>query len=321
MGAIAMMKGTVLLKVLVAAIASLALGCRSTTPDKVAVLPSPAPMAEFWADPTDIASRDLLHGVGGRALAPDPGTPFTFVEEKKTGKSPGYTVKDAKGTTWSAKMGVEAQVEVAVSRLLWAIGFRQPPVYLLASWTLEGGPQPGPQGPARFRPELPGWIDAGSWLWRQNPFLGTRELRGLIVFMRIVNNWDILDRNNLLYTLNPPREGVSRYYVVKDLGASLGRTTAFLHQGTKNDAEDFENQPFIDTVEAGIVHFENKGRRHRDLYRNISVADVRWTCELLGKLSAQQWQDAFRAAHYDQETAARYIGRLRQKVEEGRRLQ
>jgi hypothetical protein len=93
-----------------------------------------------------------------------------------------------------------------------------------------------------------------------------------------------------------------------------------LHQGTKNDPEDFENQPFIGTVEAGIVHFEDKGRRHRDLYRNISVEDVRWTCELLGKLSEQQWQDAFRAAHYDQETQARYIGRLRQKVEEGRRL-
>jgi hypothetical protein len=137
----------------------------------------------------------------------------------------------------------------------------------------------------------------------------------------MVNNWDILDRNNLVYELDPPRDGVSRFYVVKDLGASLGRTTALWHQGTKNDVEDFEKQPFIDRVEGGLVHFEDKGRRHRDLYRNISVEDVRWTCERLAKLSPKQWQDAFRAAHYDAETAARFISRLRQKVEEGRRLQ
>jgi hypothetical protein len=321
MGAFLVMKSLVLVKAVVLALACLALGCRSTAPEKTVVLASPAPMAEFWVEPTDIASRDLFHGVGGPSLAPDAKAAFTFEAEKTSGKSPGYTVRDAKGLTWSAKMGVEAQSEVAVSRLLWAIGFRQPPVYLLPSWTLEGGPDPGPKGPTRFRPNLPGWIESGSWLWRKNPFRGTRQLRGLVVFMRIVNNWDILDRNNLLYELKPPRDGVSRFYVVKDLGASLGRTTALWHQGTKNDFEDFEKQPFIDKVVGGIVHFEDKGRRHRDLYRNISVEDVRWTCERLAKLSPKQWQDAFRAAHYNQETAARYIGRLLQKVEEGRRLQ
>lgn len=321
MGVWVALNGVVVLRILILALAGAVLGCRSTTPEKVVVLPSPAPLAELWAEPADISKRDLLQGVGGAALAPAPNATFTFVDEKKTGKSPGYTVKDAKGLTWSAKMGVEAQAEVAVSRLLWAIGYRQPPVYLLPSWTLEGGPEPGPKGPTRFRPDLPGWTDSGSWLWRKNPFVGTRQLRGLIVFMRLVNNWDILDRNNLLYTLDPPRDGVSRHYIVKDLGASLGRTTIIPHQGTKNDPEDFQEQDFIDKVENGIVHFDDKGRRHRDLYRNISVEDVRWTCELLGKLSPRQWQDAFRAAHYDQETGARYIGRILQKVEEGRRLQ
>jgi hypothetical protein len=322
MGAYLVMKSLVLLKVVVLALACLALGCRSTAPEKVVVLPSPAPLAELWAEPNDIASRDLFHGVGGPSLAPDSKTPFTFVKEKTSGKSPGYTVKDAKGMTWSAKMGVEAQAEVAVSRLLWAIGFRQPPVYLLPSWTLEGGTEPGAKGPTRFRPHLPDWKESGSWLWRQNPFVGTRQWKGLLVFMRMVNNWDLLDRNNELYELDPPRDGVRRYYVVKDLGASLGRTTAFgRHQGTKNDVEDFEKQGFIDKVEGGIVDFDDKGRRHRDLHEKILAEDVRWTSELLAKLTPKQWQDAFRAAHYDQETAARYIGRLLQKVEEGRRLQ
>jgi len=300
-----------------AAIAVIAGGCRSIAPDKVVVLPSPAPMAEFWAEPSSIASRSLLHGEGGPALAPDPDARYTFVKKKEHGFSPGYTVKDEKGVIWNAKMGIEAQVEVAVSRLLWAIGFRQPPVYFLESWALVDGPEPGRKGPARFRPHLPGWKDRGSWLWRHNPFLGTRPLRGLVVFMRIVNNWDILDRNNELYELAPPRDGVTRYYVVKDLGSSLGRTTAFRHQGTKNNVEDFEKQPFIDKVEGGIVHFYRKGRRHRDLYRNISVEDVRWTCERLAKLTDRQWRDAFRAGGYTDEQATRFIARIKQKVDEG----
>jgi hypothetical protein len=302
---------------LLAAIAVVAGGCRSTAPDKVVVLPSPAPMAELWAEPPGIASRSLLHGEGGAALAPHPNARFTFVKKKEHGFSPGYTVKDEKGVIWNAKMGIEAQVEVVVSRLLWAIGFRQPPVYFLESWALVDGPEPGRKGPARFRPHLPGWKDRGSWLWRNNPFLGTRPLRGLVVFMRIVNNWDLLDRNNELYELDPPRDGVTRYYVVKDLGASLGRTTGLRHQGTKNNVEDFEKQPFIDKVEDGFVHFERKGRRHRDLYQNISVEDVRWTCVRLAKLTPTQWQDAFRAAGYDEATGGRFIRRTQQKVQEG----
>jgi hypothetical protein len=283
------------------------------------VLASPAPLAEFWAEPADSSARDLLYGEGGRALAPDPTVSFAFVKRKTVGTSPGYTVRDARGTTWSAKMGEEAQAEVAVSRLLWGIGFRQPPEYLLPSWTLDGGPAPGRQGPARFRPDLPGWKERGSWLWRENPFRKTPPWRGLVVFMRLVNNWDLLDRNNSLYELDPPLEGVQRFYVVKDLGASLGRST-FPHQGTKNDARDFDRQPFVGNVEGGIVTFADPGRRHHDLYENISTEDVRWTCDRLAKLSPEQWQDAFRAAHYDQETAARYIGRLRLKVDEGRAL-
>ena len=32
---------------------------------------------------------------------------------------------------WSLKLGPEAQSEVVASRLLWAIGFHQPPTYWL----------------------------------------------------------------------------------------------------------------------------------------------------------------------------------------------
>lgn len=42
---------------------------------------------------------------------------------------------------------------MVASRLLSAVGYRQPPVYYLPSWTLSGGPSPGSQTEARFRPK------------------------------------------------------------------------------------------------------------------------------------------------------------------------
>jgi hypothetical protein len=281
--------------------------------------PTAEELARLWVEPGDLAERDLFHGVGGPKLAPAPTAIYRYVKKKTSGKSPGYTVADPQGLQWSVKLGPEAQAEVAVSRLLWAIGFHQPPVYALQTWTLADGPTPGPQqGPGRFRPSLHEWNESGSWSWAHNPFVGTRPFRGLIVFMRIVNNWDLLDRNNLVYHVKDARSGEPRrLYVVKDLGASLGKTKLFPHQGTKNAVEDFEEQEFIDRVEGGIVHFEDKGRRHRFLYENISTADVRWACALLSRLTDKQWRDAFRAAAYEDATAERFIRKLKEKVAHG----
>jgi hypothetical protein len=48
---------------------------------------------------------------------------------------------------------------------------------------------------------------------------------------------------------------------------------------------------------------------------------VRWTCERLNALSDAQWRDAFRAAHYEEAVAARFIRKLREKVQAGSKLQ
>ena len=60
--------------------------------------------------------------------------------------------------------------------------------------------------------------------------------------------------------------------------------------------------------------------RHQELLDHIGVDDVRWTCDRLARLTPEQWQDAFRAAGYDAPTAGRFIRRLQDKVEQGRRL-
>jgi hypothetical protein len=278
---------------------------------------TPAQLAELWVEPVDIASRDLFHGPGGAALAPPAGGRFQFLSKDTKGFSWGWEVKDASGMTWSTKYGPEAHSEVVASRLVWAIGFHQPPTYFVDRWELQGG-DGGPKPPSRFRPDLPGRRRVGEWSWRENPFVGTPPYRGLLVMMRILNNWDLLDRNTAIYDLDTPVEGARRWYVVIDLGASLGRTKIVPVSGTRNDIEDFEHQGFIKGVDGdGHVKFDDLGRFHRELFGDLTPGDVRWTCERLDRLSTKQWQDAFRAAGYKEDEAARFIRKIREKVTAG----
>src|SRR5437016_10403831 len=103
-------------------------GCRTAPVIVAAVskLPTADP-AELWTEPTDLEQRDLLAGPGGLEGAPNPDDKFEFISKSDVGYSPKWDVKDAKGHKWSVKAGLEAQPEIAVSRLAWAIGFHQPP--------------------------------------------------------------------------------------------------------------------------------------------------------------------------------------------------
>ena len=82
-------------------------------------------------------------GPWGAEHAPDPKGVYTLVERKHTGVNLGLTVKDEQGREWSVKqpypggLDPEAPVEVAVSRLLSAIGYHQPPIYFLPAFTLK----------------------------------------------------------------------------------------------------------------------------------------------------------------------------------------
>jgi hypothetical protein len=275
-------------------------------------------MRELWVEPRDIASRDLFNGPGGPRRAPEADARYLFLDRDATGFSRGWDVRGPNGanTTWSVKIGLESQTEVVASRLLWAAGYHQPPTYYVRDWTLAGSPEEGPQYPGRFRPEVSGVTRTGTWSFRENPFVGTRPYKGLLVLNLILNNWDLLDRNTAVYELDPPRDGVRRWYVVRDLGAAFGRRFAFPPRGTRNALEDFEAEGFIEDVVAGRVKFAYRGR-HQELFADITPADVRWACAWLDRLTPRQWKDAFGAAGYSGERADRYIRKIRAKVAQG----
>ena len=262
---------------------------------------TPAIIAELWQEPAE--PRDLFHGPGGKALLPR-STAFAFIAEDTTGFSPGFEVRDGSGMEWSVKTGPEAQTEVVTSRILWAIGFHQPPTYYLEDWSLIGG-RAGAHLPGRFRPDLPGHEVVGDWPWHENPFIGTPEYGGLIVANLLLTNWDWKTSNNKIYQLDKPVNGVTRWFMVRDLGASLGKFTyppslkwfrlRGFGQGTRNDLPGFEQQGFIERIDEGTVHFGYRGI-YRDVISTVTPAQVRWACERLAKLSDQQWNDAFRSA-------------------------
>ena len=53
----------------------------------------------------------------------------------------------------------------------------------------------------------------------------------------------------------------------------------------------------------------------------ITPADVVWTCKLLVRLSDEQGAGAFRAANYPHVLAARFVAKLKAKVQEGLALE
>lgn len=278
-------------------------------------------VAELWQPPDDIGARDLFHGPGGAAAAPHAGTPFTWIATDTSGYSPGFDVRGSDGRTWSVKLGPEAQTEVAVSRILWAIGYHQPPTYYVKRWQLSGGPG-GQQPEARFRIDIEGAEVVGDWSWSENDFLDTQPFRGLIVANILLNSWDWKTSNNKIYQL---ADGTRRF-VVRDLGASLGKTSSSkllwtipmrgLGQGSRNDIADFESQGFITRIGENEVEFDFD-TIYGSVVDRVRPADVRWTAELMSRLTDAQWDDAFRAAEYDPEVRARYIRKIKAKIAEG----
>jgi hypothetical protein len=281
--------------------------------------PTPAQMAEFWIDPGG-TPRDLFAGPGGnRFKSPPSDAPYDIDSYDTSGFSITYKVLDAQRTRWNVKVGPEAQTEVVSSRIAWALGYHELPSYFVERWIAVDDQKHGVLlGGARFRPHEIGLKSKGEWSWQENAFVGTRPYQGLLALMMILNSTDLKSQNNAVYeVVGAPREGARRWFVVKDLGASLGETGRM--DPRRGYIEGFEREPFITGVDKGWVQFGFRGR-HQELLDRIGVEDVRWICQRLKKITDRQWHDAFRAGNYTSDLTARYLARIREKIDDGLRL-
>jgi hypothetical protein len=306
---------SVLASVLLAA----AVACAPALQSPPVQAPTAAEIAQLWQEPADLATRDLFFGPGGAAGAPEPGLAWRFTSADTTGFSRGYDVVGADGRAWDVKIGLEAQTEVVASRILWAVGYHQPPTYFVTEWRLEDAPGinvSDRQPSARFRPAVAGMKVGGEWSWYENPFVGTRAFNGLLVLNMLLSNWDLKATNNRVYEAAEPREGApARWFVVRDIGAAFGKSRGYF-PGTRNNPGDYEDQRFITGVRNGRVQFAYGGR-HKRLLESVTPADVVWICQRLDRLTDRQWTDAFRAAGYVEEARVRILATIERHIQQG----
>jgi hypothetical protein len=292
--------------------------CGAVRTIEVPSAPPAAELNELWIDPGP-TPRDLFWGIGGERYAPPADATYTMDGRDDAGFSASYDVTGPGKIEWSAKIGPEAQTEVVVSRLLWGLGYHQPPIYYLPAWNLAG--ERGVlrrESEARFRPKLPQLNHLKKyWRWADNPFLGAREFRGMLVTLLMLNSTDLKDENNAVYELSMPWDGASRWFMVRDLGAALGETGKLYPR--RNWIDEFEREPFITAVTATRVSFAYAGR-HQELLTMITAADVQWAAQRMQRLTDGQWRDAFRAANYSDVDAGRFVARIKEKIDDAAAL-
>jgi hypothetical protein len=295
------------------------------------------PNAILWKDPADITSRNLYYGPGGKEDQPK--EPLDFLKEDMSGTNPKFDVRDAGGTKWKVKLGVEARPETVATRLLWAVGFGTNENYLLSEGRVNDMPTRLQRGQKlvgangeiramRLQRHLCG-KKIGIWSWKRNPFTGTREFNGLRVMMALLNNWDLKDENNAIYPDCAKPD--TNIYEVSDLGASFGRAgETYTANVSKANLKEYRRSKFISKVTPDYVSFNFPThlpylyvfrfrlfflhQRFRWIGRRIPRSDAKWMGAYLAQLSPKQIRDAFRAAGYSPEQVEAYAATVEARI-------
>jgi hypothetical protein len=295
------------------------------TPALPLPVPRPASLSTLlWVAPTDLATRDLFAGPWGPELVPDPRATYTFVKPKSGGANPGVVVADPRGRIWHVKqprdgsVGDEGPVEVALSRVLSAVGYHQPPVYFVRSFTMADGSGVHTVAGGRFRLHDDKLLkDIGEWSWHDNPFVGTQPFNGLLAILLAFNSTDLKNSNNSLYEARVG-DHTEQWYAVRDMGSALGESGSL--KPKRNNLRLFERQHFITGVDDGFVQFDYDGKKPELYRKRITVADMTWAMNLLGGLSDRQWHDAFRAGGYSDAVATGFIRKIAANIRQGQQL-
>lgn len=242
----------------------------------------------------NIKRQDTFYGPGGRSNQPDI-TSVTFIKEEKGGHSKKYRIRDADGRVWVAKVGDEAQSETAAVRLLSAIGYKTEVNYLVPRLTIPGV---GTFSNVRLEARPEGVERDGEWKWGRSPFENTRQMKGLMLMMAFLNNWDMKSANNVILS-----SGGIRDFAISDLGVSFGKTGSngwpiiWRFGRSRNKPMDYARSTLVKEVKGNKVKIHYNGK-NRSRMKDFTVADVRWLADLLNQLSDEQIRAAFRAANY-----------------------
>jgi hypothetical protein len=281
--------------------------------------------ALLWRDPGAIESRNLYWGDAAEERQPKP--PFQFVQENLKGTTAKVIVTDANAVTWDVKLsGEESHPEVLASRLLWGIGYPTQEMYFVHDGMIPDAKNLTPRAAmyvkpdgffeaARFRRRDASIDDVGKWSFQDNPFVGTKELSGLILMMALINNWDTeLDRNMDVMAVKKADGGIEHWYIVKDLGAAFGSYRGPKGTPIKWHLPSFQKEPWLKGVKGGdlILHYRAYGTPPD----RVPVEHARWFLGLMGRVTEHQIRDALKAAGATPAEMDGYAQKILAKVDE-----
>jgi len=286
------------------------------------------PDSSFYTS-RDIAALTPAQLFRGPTTEPGPTPPFTVTKVKHTGAAAGFFGTDAHGAKFLFKLDLPdypeltTGAEVVGSRLLWALGYNVPEMYIV---TVEGTGDPRFDGKramaSRF---LPGEI-VGPF-----KFFGLsdrREMRALKLAMGWINNIDCTDFNTLM-TWDPETE-TARYWLL-DFSSSLGASdrgpkrpkqgweytwdvfeqiTDFVTLGLDREPYDKKARPFSPAV--GLFDDNYDPHRWKPLMPNMAFwdmteADGRWMAVRISRFTPAHIRAAIRAGHYSDPTDRAYL--------------
>ena len=297
--------------------------------------PSPvhADHQTIWRDPGSVEHLDFRAGPGGPDGAPVP--PFRFLTEHLTGSNPTVSVGDARGRTWRVKWGDEVRTETFASRLVWAAGFHVENTHFLPEGHIQDVTglkrakkcvgEDGTFKDARFKLDEEGvqkMFDEHGWAWDDNPFAGTRELNGLKVMLMLTANWDNKDvrdvargSNTAIFQSKAADGTTEARYLIIDWGAAMGKWGTSLTRGRWDCAGYAAQTPqFVKGVTNGLVQWGFIGQRTFVARGGISIEDVKWLYQYVGRITDEQLSDGLSASGATAEEIACFTKALRQRL-------
>ena len=185
-------------------------------------------------------------------------------------------------------------------RVAHSLGHRLSPAadLLPAEWNARKATSPNPQLPARFRekkPDLHGLDAEVPGPYYQNPFVGTREMNGLLVLQAMLGNSDLKDEQNVDLQAEASRSrarsnGTSRAISARRSAAPACSTRRAATRRVRADAVHHRRRRRQGAVRLSrppprALREHHAGRRALDLHATSALTDA-------------QWHDAFRAGGF-----------------------
>jgi hypothetical protein len=278
----------------------------------------------LWVEPGEPGVFDFQFGVGGEDRLPQP--PFRFLNEDLSRTTDKINVIDDRGTKWNVKWGSEVGPSTFCTRLLRACGYFAATEYFLPAGRIEGAhdltrSKKRVKGDGRFvnarfqlRAEWPKYLQEEHWKLSENPFVGSRELQGLKIFILLLSNWDNRPSNFGIFEQRDADQARD-LYLHTDWGAALGGWGNFFTR-SKGRCKDFTRQTsdFVKGVKDGTVVW---GFGNID---DIGVNDVRWLLQYLGKITDEQLRSGLSASGESPTDTECYTRALRQRIEQLERI-